>query len=585
MFSSLFLPAFILSASANPLWGFERRDTLIPSLLAENNTWQEVVAGKVAAREALIGTEYLVPNELLPGDDVLDVSTFPQTSGFFTEKELEITESTASHVVYMVGCGKWTASEVLEATIKRTVVAHQLFNPLTEILFERGRATAKKLDQYFKETGKTIGPLHGLPVSLKDQYRFKGFDATIGYVSYANDPATEDSLGVTALESLGAVLYVKTNIPASLMAGESENNIFNATKNPFNRRLSPGGSSGGESALVGFKGSFLGFGTDIGGSIRIPATNGGLYALRPSVGRCTYKNMANSLRGEEGVTSTCGPMGRSAEDIKLVMSSLVNTGSWKEDVQLVPIPWREEEEKLPKKLSFAWANGDGNVQPWPPIQRAMTIVRSKLEAMGHEVIDWIPPNWANASAVFGGSPKGVFHVDAHQDIQSAFNASGEPFLPVISSYLSWIAPENRSTVYESWNLVADLRDYTAYYREQWLATVNLTSTGRHFDGLIMPATSFVAKERGSAYAYGYQNLSPFLDLATGVFPVTRTNSSIDVVNSSFVPLNEADATNQALYEPTVYENAPVGLQIIGQRLEEEKVVALLQVISKALGHS
>ncbi|KAJ6602563.1 amidase signature domain-containing protein [Mycena vulgaris] len=558
---------------------------LVSARAQDTPTWKKTVDAKVAARDALIPAEYLVPADRLPAADVLDVSKFPQESGWFTDCELAITESTASEVVAQIKRGHWTAAEVLEATIKRTVVAQQLFNPLSEIVFERARATAQKLDDYYTKTGKTIGPLHGLPISLKDQWRFKGVDATIGYVSWANQPAAEDSLGVTALESLGAVLYVKTNIPTALMAGETENNIFNTTMNPFNRRLTPGGSSGGESALVGFKGSFIGFGTDIGGSIRIPATNGGLYALRPSVGRCTYQNMANSLRGLEAVTSTCGPMGRSAEDIHLVMSSLVGTGAWTKDFTTLPIPWRKEHEKLPKKLSFAWANGDGLVQPWPPLQRAMKLIRTKLEKEGHEVLDWTPPGWAAANTVFGGA-QGVFNSDAHQDIQTAVNASGEPFPSVISSYGAWIAPENRSTVYEAWNLVGDLRNYTAYYREQWLLTANTTSTGRPFDGLIMPATSFVAKERGSAYAYGYQNLSPFLDLSTGVFPVTRVNSSIDVVNASFVPLTDSDATNQALYDdPTRWENAPVGLQVIGQRLEEEKIVALLGVISKALGHS
>ncbi|TRM65139.1 amidase signature domain-containing protein [Schizophyllum amplum] len=550
------------------------------ALLPRNASfWGDIVATKVAARDALIPAEYLVPQDMLPDPSVDDISAFPFTSGLFTDLELEITESTASEVVKRVACGDWTAEEVLEATIKRAVVAQQLFNPLSEILFERGRAQAKKLDAYFAETGKTMGPLHGLPISLKDQFRFKGVDATIGYVSWANRPAEKDSLTVTALEELGAVLWVKTNIPTSLMSGETINNIFNETKNPFNRRLTPGGSSGGESSLVGFHGSFIGFGTDIAGSIRIPCTNTGLWCVRPSIGRCSYENLANSLRGEEAITSTCGPMGRSPDDLKLVFSSLVNKGLWEDDPNTIPMPWREDKEQLPEKLVFGWANGDGHVQPWPPVQRGMLETKAKLEAAGHEVVEWLPPSWYEHNTQM----QNLFSVDGHLDIQTDFNASGEPFLPTIASYLAWVAPEDRPTVYESWQLVQVLQNYTQSFRDAWQGSANITSTGRPIDALIMPATSNVAKERGIAYPYGYGNLSPMLDLTTGVFPVTRTNSSIDVVNATFVPLNDADAKNQALYDdPTTWEHAPVGLQLIGRRLEEEKIVAMLKVIELAL---
>ncbi|KAI5824202.1 amidase [Schizophyllum commune Tattone D] len=539
-------------------------------LLPRNTSyWADIVAEKIAARDALIPAEYLVPDDLLPDDSVDDVSKFAFESGLFTKRELEITESTASDVVGRVATGEWSATEVLEAVIKRTVVAQQLFRPLSEVLFERGREQAKKLDVYFAETGKTIGPLHGLPISLKDQFRFKGFDATIGYVSWANRPAEEDSLTVTALEELGAVLFVKTNIPTSLMAGESINNIFGETENPFNRRLTP----------VGFHGSFIGFGTDIAGSIRIPCTNTGLWCVRPSVGRCSYANMANSLRGEQAITSTCGPMGRSPADLKLVFSSLVNAGLWNSDPSTLPIPWRESHEKLPEKLVFGWANGDGHVQPWPPVQRAMHEVKDALEAAGHEVVEWVPPQWYEYNTQMGK----LFHVDGHLDIQTDFNASGEPFLPIISSYLAYVPHEERPSVYQSWQLVQVLQNYTQLFRDTWNGSANITSTGRPIDALIMPATSNPAKERGVAYPYGYGNLSPVLDLTTGVFPVTRVNSSVDVVNASFVPLNDADKTNQALYDdPKTWENAPVGLQLIGRRLEEEKIVAMLKVVESAL---
>jgi amidase len=107
---------------------------------------------------------------------------------------------------------------------------------------------------------------------------------------------------IRELRNLGAVLYCKTSVPHTLMMGETINNIIGYTLNPKNRNLAAGGSSGGEGALIGLKGSPIGFGTDIGGSIRIPAGFNGLYGIRPSHGRMPYEGMANSMVSIRGYT-------------------------------------------------------------------------------------------------------------------------------------------------------------------------------------------------------------------------------------------------------------------------------------------
>lgn len=116
-----------------------------------------------------------------------------------------------------------------------------------------------------------VGPFHGLPISLKDNFNLRGLDSTVGFTSYVDDPAEDDAELAKLLIAAGAVVYVKTNVPTAMMIAESVNNTFGRTVNPLNRRLTSGGSSGGESALIVFKGSPMGIGTDIGGSLRIPA--------------------------------------------------------------------------------------------------------------------------------------------------------------------------------------------------------------------------------------------------------------------------------------------------------------------------
>ena len=154
---------------------------------------------------------------------------------------------------------------------------------------------ATYLDEYLDRHGTTVGPLHGLPISLKDNFITAPHPSSIGMASFANEPLDKDTLLVTLLRKLGAVFYVKTNVPTAMMMAETVNNVWGETRSPLHKALSPGGSSGGESALIAFKASPLGIGTDIGGSVRIPSGWCHLYGLKPSFGRVpTY-----------GVSSPC----------------------------------------------------------------------------------------------------------------------------------------------------------------------------------------------------------------------------------------------------------------------------------------
>ena len=146
-------------------------------------------------------------------------------------------------------------------------------------MFDNALKRAKELDAHFSKTGTTIGPLHGLPVSLKDNFNIKGFPSSVGFCAWALEPMKHDSTIVGVLRDLGAVAYVKTNVPTAMMIAESVNNCYGRTVNPHNRALTSGGSSGGESALIAMKGSPLGVGTDIGGSLRIPAACTGLSLI------------------------------------------------------------------------------------------------------------------------------------------------------------------------------------------------------------------------------------------------------------------------------------------------------------------
>ncbi len=280
-------------------------------------------------------------------------------------------------------------------------------NCLHETFFDAALSDARYLDDYLAKHCKTLGPLHGVPISLKDQFHVKGVDTSMGYVGWIgtfqgikNDPrkGVYESEMVRELRALGAVLYCKTSVPHTLMTGETVNNIIGYTWNPKNRNLCSGGSSGGEGALIGLKGSPAGFGTDIGGSIRIPAAFNGLYGIRPSAGRLPYEGMANSMDGQNSILSVVGPLASTIGGVMLLAKAILSQSPWLHDPLVLEMPWRDwvehETRNLIKatvsgdsKLSFAILKHDGIVGLHPPVARAVQICEDLLAKAGHKVIE------------------------------------------------------------------------------------------------------------------------------------------------------------------------------------------------------
>jgi amidase len=256
-------------------------------------------------------------------------------------------------------------------------------------------------------------------VSLKDQFHVKGVETTMGYVGWINtfqgqqnDPrtGTEESELVRELRNLGAVLYCKTSVPATLMAGETVNHIIGYTWNPKNRLLSCGGSSGGEGALMALRGSPAGFGTDIGGSVRIPAGFNFLYGLRPSAGRIPYQGAANSMDGQGTILSVIGPIAPTARSLTLLFKAVLSQKPWLYDPLALELPWRDEVVQETRALiekargggstlAFGIMEYDGVALVHPPIARGLRIVEKTLQRLGHRVIEWKPPSHATAAAL------------------------------------------------------------------------------------------------------------------------------------------------------------------------------------------
>lgn len=294
-------------------------------------------------------------------------------------------------------------------------------NLLTEILFESALARAQELDAHFQSTGTTVGPLHGVPVSIKDNFNIAGVDSSVGFLSppFAHAPAAADSLVVQILRNAGALILCKTNIPQLMMSLEPVNPLWGRSTNPHNRALITGGSSSGEGGLVASRGSVLGIGTDIGGSIRGPgAFNGvcellgrggsksnlltGIFlpfllfvkdALKPTSQRVPLLGAMTLIGGQESVRSVAGPLCSSVADIDLSMSVILAANPWESDPALLNVAWRRNmiEEPKGRKLRVGYFTNNGFYTTSPPVARAIGETVAALRAAGHECIEIQPP--------------------------------------------------------------------------------------------------------------------------------------------------------------------------------------------------
>ncbi|KAH6654535.1 amidase [Truncatella angustata] len=528
--------------------------------------WEERAAKKRQALHDSIPPEWRIPAELLPADDVDDVTSFPEQSGWFSSEELAITGSSALGLLSKLLTGEIKSETVTRAFCKRASAAHQLTNCLSDTCFERALETAKKLDEHLARTGKPVGPLHGLPISLKDNFNLCGLDATVGFVSHIGEPAEYDAALAELLCGAGAVFYVKTNVPTAMMIAESVNNVFGRTVNPLNRKLTSGGSSGGESALVVFKGSPLGIGTDIGGSLRIPAACTGLFTLRPSFGRFPTLGCRSGMPGQEAVQSVNGPLTRTLDDLEFYSKTVVDSEPWLVDPRCAPIPWRAIE--LPKRLKIAVMWNDGVVLPTPPVTRALKIAVDKLKAAGHDVVDWSPEDQFEGLDLLGR----MFVADGGNAITKEIERSGEPWRPEMRMYET---AKDISTS-EMWRLHLERVAFQKRYLDRW------NKAG--IDAILCPTTPYSSVENGKFQHVGYTGVYNVLDYACMSFPSgVSTDAELDkALGESYQGLNDMDRMVQSDYNPAAVHRMPVSLQLVARRLEEEKVIAMTRVILNAI---
>jgi Asp-tRNA(Asn)/Glu-tRNA(Gln) amidotransferase A subunit family amidase len=524
--------------------------------------------------------------------------------GPLTAQQRSILSAPIGSLVSDVQSGALSAVDILRTYGKTAVVAHQRTNCVTELLLPEAESWAK-------DGVDLTGPLAGIPVSLKDTIAVGGFDASVGYSRKVFKPCQEDGIMVKLLKRAGAVPHVKTNLPITLLSFESTNSLWGDAKNPHNTKYSPGGSTGGESALLALNGSRIGIGSDVAGSVRLPAAWAGCYSLRCSTGRWPKMGIDTSMPGQEGIPSVYSPMARTLDDLIYFTQAFIGMKPWEVDYTVHPIPWREEvysTSSTSKPLRVGLMQSDGVCEPSPAIARALSETASALTAAGHTVVR-IPvsafPSKATPAyglqiaslllcADGGKTFKSFFRTGEWNDLGVA-QIYSYMRLPRWTKYLWYLYTRyvrhdplwasilryfHPLTAFEQWKWVAKREAFRAAWFEWW------GKPEQDFDFILCPANATPALPHGCMHdavsSCGYTFLWNLLDYSAGVIPVTKVDPVFDALPKDFKPRNGIERGAYKYYNAQEMEGLPCAVQVVGRRWTEEKTLGCMKVVEEAL---
>lgn len=238
--------------------------------------------------------------------------------------------------------GEISSLELTEGYIDRIVKLDDLINAVPVRTFERAISDAKRADEA-SARGESFGPLHGVPMTIKESYVMAGTPATWGLEAFRKNVAGEDGLAVKRFRDAGAHFLGKTNVPVDLADFQSYNTIYGTTKNPRDPSRTPGGSSGGSAAAIAAGMSALEAGSDIGGSIRNPAHFNGVFGHKPTWGVVPQSGHELVADAPDSDLSVCGPIARDAKDLQLALAVMSGPGAreaigWKLNLPAADIP-------------------------------------------------------------------------------------------------------------------------------------------------------------------------------------------------------------------------------------------------------
>jgi fatty acid amide hydrolase len=509
------------------------------------------------------------------------------------EKQEYILSLTASELAESILQKKVTSLEATTTYISRSSTLGREYSLVADECYELALRQAADCDEKLKN-GIILGPLHGVPISIKDNLRLKGSISTSGVVwklDFIND---DNALIVQLLIEQGAVPFVKSNVPQLLLATESFNKIFGRALNPWDLNRTPGGSSGGEAGLVACRASPLGIGTDIAGSVRFPAAFCGVYGLKPTSRRISTKGLDSPF--ENGVSplsfiikSTPGPIGKCVDDLVLFMKILLTENMFNEDIELPPLEFNQKVYDLHKtKLKIGYFLDLPYFDSAPCIKNSIHNCINQLKKK-HDVVEFKIPyaqeiinlairvisangNIDLRKALKGESPESFYRIQfllndypkLKRILMMVLRFTGNQRMSEFIDVKSNISPSEYIEIFQK------LQEVTEKFTEHW-ENIGL-------DALIGPVFGLVGPNHNETFnvipGITYSTIWNALGYPAGVVPVglVKTNETeyVDKYNDMMTKFAKKSMKNA--------EGMPIAIQVIGLPYKDELVLGVMKII-------
>ena len=452
----------------------------------------------------------------------------------------------ATSLVERIRTRQVSAVEMLEAHIRRIDEVNPALNALVTTDFDRARSDARAADERLAR-GDAIGALHGLPVTIKDAINTARLRTVAGSKLFAGNVPDVDAAAVGRLRAAGAIVLGKTNVPECAMDWRTTNPVFGRTSNPWNVDYSPGGSSGGEAAAIAAGCSAGGLGSDLGGSIRVPAHFCGICGLRPTPGRVPASGFALPAGGPFSLVHSFGPLARSVDDLYLFFSVLAGFDPSDPVSVALPVPSCDRVEARDLRLAVCV---DGGLAVTTETRRAVERAADLLTRRGADVTLWTLPAVAEVPQVFFD----WVMQSSLPALLALYRGREDAMGPLLRGLAKVVEPRSLERFLDAWSSRDALRRAILdrmQHRPVVIMPVCSTSAFRHDQ-----RGPLAVDGRSVEYAasFGYAELASLAGLPAIVVPVARTPDGL-----------------------------PIGVQIVGRPFDEGLVFAVARLLEQETG--
>ena len=377
-----------------------------------------------------------------------------------------------------------SAEEVVLAHLDRIEAVNPTLNAVVQRCDEAALSEARGADADIAR-GDIRGPLHGVPMTIKDSIDTAGVITSAGTMGRASFVPDRDATVVSRLRQAGAILLGKTNTPELTLGAETDNLVYGRTNNPYDPALTPGGSSGGAAAIVAACGSAFDLGSDTGGSVRQPAHFCGIAGLKPTSGRVpSTGHIVSYDLGALNSLTQIGPLARQVEDIALILPIIAGV-DWR-DPGVVPMPLGDPDAVELSGLRGALCVDNGIVSPTPETAQAVQESVTALAEQGVEVAE----AWPEEAAALCDMWRELLVADGSAWVQRLLDAAGTTEVhPLLKNRFLGSVPISVS-------------EYTALMTRLDRLRSAMVSFIADYDFIVSPANAFPAAPHGQVFAGG-----------------------------------------------------------------------------------